>query len=293
LRGPRELARSPCGRAATVALDGAVGVRLRDAGGGPLFPAENPSPRFRGPAARVLDLVVRRGPVPEPGEPVVFDSEGPWRVFRRGAAHVFALHIGSGADPSEVAVVDFGAGRGVLHVRGARDFAFEHPLDEAIFSRLLADRGGLIVHACGVRLAGRGLLLAGQSGAGKSTLARLFASDADATVLSDDRVAARRTRAGARLFGTPWSGTAGLAQPAAAPLAAIVFLRHARLNRLRRIAPAEAAVRLLALSVLPYWDPPAAGRAAATGTALAAHYPAWDFGFLPDRRAVEALRRLV
>jgi hypothetical protein len=91
------------------------------------------------------------------------------------------------------------------------------------------------------------------------------------------------------MSGTPWSGTAGLAQPRTTAAHALVFLHHARRNRLVRVAPERAAARLLALAVIPYWDPAAAERAIATGLALARRLPAWDFGFVPDARALAHL----
>ncbi len=48
------------------------------------------------------------------------------------------------------------------------------PTDQILLARLLADRQGFYLHACGVKFQGKGLLFAGYSGAGKSTMATML-----------------------------------------------------------------------------------------------------------------------
>ena len=97
-------------------------------------------------------------------------------------------------------------------------FPLEYPLDRFLYTTLLADRGGLMFHACALAWQGLGLLFAGQSEAGKSTMAGQWHRHSDATVLNDERVAVRPSGRGFRLYGTPWHGTAELYSPARAPL---------------------------------------------------------------------------
>ena len=61
-------------------------------------------------------------------------------------------------------------------------------------------RGGLLGHAAGIAMAGRGLAMAGFSGAGKSTLA-LHLMSREATFVSNDRVMVARTDSGPEMWG--------------------------------------------------------------------------------------------
>lgn len=296
LLGVRKLTVQRTARGSTVIAIGGLAVALEHGAGSPPFDERSATAVFRAERRPVLRLVSSGRPPPslDSLQPV-FDSSGPYRVFRRGSAHVFALFARGAGRPYEVAVVDFAAGRGVLHVAAPRDprmCAFEYPLSELVFSKLLADRRGAIVHACGVLRNGRGTLLAGHSGAGKSTLARLFTARGGVRVLSDDRVVVRLGSRGARLYGTPWSGTAGFAAAGSGPARRVVFLRHARRNRVRRLAPAEAAARLLALTVVPFWDRDSARRAIAAVVRLTFTVPCFDLGFVPGPRVLEVLERL-
>jgi hypothetical protein len=91
------------------------------------------------------------------------------------------------------------------------------------------------------------------------------------------------------MYGTPWHGTSGFALARSTALDCILLLRHATANVARRLSPLEAAARVLALSVIPYWDPGAAEKAIATGVTLALRLPCFEFGFVPDRTAADFL----
>ncbi len=68
---------------------------------------------------------------------------------------------------------------------------FVYPFDEVVFLARLSRERGVLVHACGLALGGRGLLFLGTSGAGKSTTARLWKERGGVTILSDDRIVIR------------------------------------------------------------------------------------------------------
>ncbi len=230
-----------------------------------------------------LRLEVIHGPSPGlDGLEPVFDSTSLWKVFRQDKAHVFEL-------PHLRAVVDFESGSGRIYVKdGAAGLpAFDYPLDEVIFSRLLADRGSIIVHACGVDYRGRGMLFCGASGTGKSTLADLFSDVEGAAVLSDDRVAAGIRGHSILISGTPWHGTSGRGLNRTVPLERIFFLHHAPENRIEPVPASDAAARLASLCVIPYWHAGSAKKALDAAVDIVGSVPASSLGFVPDPTAVE------
>ncbi|MFH1437942.1 MAG: hypothetical protein ABIJ56_19700 [Pseudomonadota bacterium] len=230
-----------------------------------------------------LRLEVIHGPLPrlDDLEPV-FDSTSLWKVFKQDGSHVFEL-------PHLRAVVDFESGSGRIYVEdGAAGLsAFDYPLDEVIFSRLLADKGSIIVHACGIDYRGRGMLFCGASGAGKSTLADLFSDAEGAAVLSDDRVAAGIRDGSTLISGTPWHGTSGRGLNRTVPLERIFFLHHAPENRIEPVPASDAAARLASLSVIPYWHAGSAKKALDAAVDMAGSVPASSLGFVPGPTAVE------
>lgn len=279
-----------------LAQDVAVELRCADRDGPPAL--HGPARDFVHAGPPTLSLTVHHGPLPPlPDAAPLLNLAGSWRVFRDRDRHLIVLLSGDGQIPYEVAIIDFAAGQGELHLADARGaevtYPFEFPLAELVFSRLLADRRGLIVHAGGARIFGRGVLFAGQSGAGKSTLAELIAARDETRILSDDRVAVTLGGKVARISGTPWHGTARFASPESQDLHCVLLLQHAGLNELRRLTPGEAAARLLALAVVPYWDEAASSLCIDTAARLAEAVPAYELGFVPDSSAVDHVRQIL
>jgi hypothetical protein len=248
--------------------------------------------RFTARRGADVALAVRCEEPPPPLGPLVFDSGGTWRVnrHRRGL-----LYLVAGPDapdrPYRGLALDAGLRRGILYepatARRAGGFALGFPLGQLLFQHRLARSGAAEVHACGAVVGGRALLFAGASGAGKTTLARVLRRRR-LHVLSDDRIVLRR--AGRRLTGTgtPWHGTAALASPRTAPLGALFFLRQAKKSRTRRLAAAESAARLFALSFPPPWDAEGVAGVLHLATTVARAVPAFELEFTPDVSAIDA-----
>lgn len=105
---------------------------------------------------------------------------------------------------------------------------------------LLLQHHGLLLHASLIKYKGKALALAGPSGVGKSTQANIWHRYLGADVINGDRAALRKGNAGWYAYGFPYAGTSGIYKNDCAPLAAIVLLKQAEENHLRRLTEAEA-----------------------------------------------------
>jgi len=130
---------------------------------------------------------------------------------------------------------------------------FSYPLSELVCMHLLAQRNGALLHACAVLMNNTAVLFCGESGAGKSTMAGLW-HQRGYTILSDDRIIARKMNKKLIAMGTPWHGDAGLSAPLAAPVSAIYFLRHGTKNHCEITTGANVIALLLQNSFLPLWE---------------------------------------
>jgi hypothetical protein len=187
----------------------------------------------------------------------------------------FRVQPGTVGLPSQVAIPPFG-------------------LDGVMTVFLLADRRGIMLHACGLQTrSGTGLVFSGDSGSGKSTTATLWHEHTDAVILGDERIAIRKQGGQFLAYGTPWTGDLGIAHPGPARLDKLFILKHALENSTRLLSPAEAVANLLPRAYLPFWD--------STGMAfclefledLCTQLPCYEFGFTPDLHAVEHVRWLI
>jgi len=228
---------------------------------------------------------------------LLFDSAGLWQLFDDSPGYCLRFttaHLGP--HPYKQMHVSHEFTRGSIELRrslfpqGRPVNALEYPLDELLWIHRLAQGEGVEVHACGVVAPdGRGFLLAGHSGAGKSTSARLWAEHSGARVLSDDRIILRRENGRVRMYGTPWHGDAGIAEAASCPLDAILVLAHADSNLLRPLGPAAVSAELYVRSFVPHHSPDGVSFVLGFFDRLTREVPCYEFSFVPDFSAVEAL----
>lgn len=122
------------------------------------------------------------------------------------------------------------------------------------FYQDLLDFNGFCLHASAVALENRALLFSGPCGAGKSTHAGLwqqyFGPDR-AVIINDDKPALRLINSTFYIYGTPWSGKTSLNVNIRVPLEAIVFLKQAEENHIRRLDNKEAVKLIIYQSIRP------------------------------------------
>jgi hypothetical protein len=246
---------------------------------------------FSGNRPADIRLRLVRGPLPKLDHlNKLFDTEESWSMRGERDSRWISLHPDRHPEPLWVARFDRGASR----VRLWGDpWPLGYPLDQLLMMYHLAGRDGLLAHAAGLILDGRAVIFTGTSGAGKSTLARLFDAGREGKVLSDERMVLRRAGQGFKAFGTPWAGTAGIARNGSAPLAAVVFLKHGRANRVLPVAPRDALDRLLPLCSIPWYEEALVPRIILLCKNLVASVPAYEFRFKADRSAPAAFLKFI
>jgi hypothetical protein len=229
----------------------------------------------------------------------LFNSGGLWSLFAESGGYRFYFSTPFlGASPYKAAWFDREFRRGELVLfrpyfdRRKPIYPLEYPLDELLMIHRLACGEGVEMHAVGiVDDAGQGHLFLGHSGAGKSTTARLWKSESNAHILSDDRIILRQRDGRIWMYGTPWHGDAGIASPDAAPLSRIYLLEHASRTQLVSLSPGRAAAELFTRSFVPHHSQEGLQFTLRFLERVTREIPCSVFRFLPDKSAVEAICR--
>ncbi|MGV8042266.1 MAG: hypothetical protein AB2L07_20180 [Thermoanaerobaculaceae bacterium] len=242
---------------------------------------------------------MRWGDTSGPAGDAVFTSGGLWQLVRAGERLRFDLVSPSfGAYPyvSATLATDFRTGEVVVHpglaASGAPFYALQYPLDELLFTNLLARGRGIELHGCGlVDEAGNGLLFVGHSGAGKSTTAGLWVQEPGVRILSDDRIIVRLIDGELRMYGTPWHGEARHSLPEHAVLRRILVLEHGQSNHLERLPRGAAASALMSRSFVPHYSAPGLEFSLAFVAQVVELVPCEVLRFVPGPEAVELVRR--
>ena len=154
----------------------------------------------------------------------------------------------------------------------------------------LLDFGALILHASLIRWKNVGVVFCAPSGTGKSTQASLWERYEGADILNGDRAALRQIGGVWTAFGLPYAGTSDIYRNESVPLGAVVALRKAEENRVRRISGIEAFRYLYPETLVHRWDADFEKRATDLLLRIMGDVPVYLLECRPDREAVALLR---
>jgi hypothetical protein len=228
----------------------------------------------------------------------LFDSGGPWRLYRHRDGFLFRFFSSTlASSPYKTALFthDFSRGEVRLHRPFFADATIvdplEYPLDELLVISLLGHGRGVEIHGCGVVEGSTGYLFVGQSGAGKTTLARLWLAERDAVIVSDDRVVLRADTDGVWMHGTPWHGEEPLASPGRARLAGVFFLQQHEREAVVPVGRLDGVARLFAASFPPFHNAAALDFTLGFIDSVVRATPCFELRFAPAATVLELVRR--
>ena len=233
----------------------------------------------------------------------ILESTANWTILGRDGERAVVFWHPSETEPEWVAHFRPGSDevsvvcspRLLATVSGAtalRSGHFSYPLDQLLAMYLLRDRG-LVLHAAGAIVGGRGVAFAGVSGAGKSTLTGLAAGRPGWEPLSDDRVIVRVGGGAPTLWGTPWSGEGLVAEHRSGEMAWLLFLEQGPTHQILPLTPGQALPRLFRTASLPWYDAEyIEGSLAACGR-IVETIPCGVLTFRPDSGAIDTTERLL
>ena len=122
------------------------------------------------------------------------------------------------------------------------------------FYSYMSLRQTLLMHASAVSWNGQGLVFTAPSGTGKTTQAELWARYKGAKILNGDKVFLKQETDAIHAWGSPWKGSSPYALNESAPLKAIIVLRQAKENSIRRLSTLEAMELFVPHVFFPKWD---------------------------------------
>ena len=171
------------------------------------------------------------------------------KVFRGEDGWAFTMSPGEGQPYSFLtrASADFRSATLSIERQGMyAKFALDNSL-MLLYSLCTAPLGTLAMHSSVIMHDGRGYMFLGVSGTGKSTHSRLWLENIPGCeLMNDDNPVVRIHDDGsAWVYGTPWSGKTPCYKDIAAPIGAVVQIKQAPYNSLRRQEVLEAYTSLL------------------------------------------------
>ncbi len=166
---------------------------------------------------------------------------------------------------------------------------FQLAFNRFLLQHTFINHHGLIIHAAGGSINGKGIVFPAVSGTGKSTLSHLLLSFPENQFFSEERIIMRRLNDGWHLWGTPWQGTGSIARNESAPLSALVFLSQAPETKIKPLSTSLALHRLLETVSIPWYSQEWTDKGLAVCESLLRDIPAFELAFRPDETAVQAV----
>ena len=112
-------------------------------------------------------------------------------------------------------------------------------LNSLAVEHLGAQNGGIVLHSSFVEYNKKGILFTAPSDTGKSTRTNLWHKHRGAGIINGDRSAICATEGGIVSYGTPFAGSSNICLKKILPLAAVVCLKQAPQNHIRRLVGAR------------------------------------------------------
>lgn len=131
------------------------------------------------------------------------------------------------------------------------------------------------------------------SGTGKSTHATLWEKTLEAKLISGDRPHLNISATGINAYGVPWDGKEQIFLQENYPVLAIVEIRRANSNWLRRLNNKQAFNVIIKQAMLPMWDDYAKFFAYKTLKNITQSVPIYRLFCLPNANAAELVRSVL
>ena len=154
---------------------------------------------------------------------------------------------------------------------------------------LVADAGGVILHASCISWRGKMIVFTAPSGTGKSTQAELWKIHRGADILNGDRAVLMTQDMRVCASGLPFSGSSPYCENRTEPLAAVVYLRQAPVTSIRQLRGREAFLRVWEGCCVNNWNRQDVDNAIGLVEKLLQQVPVFELACTPDESAVTAL----
>lgn len=241
------------------------------------------------PEHTILCKIVDSLPEPE-GDPIFVSPER--RVYQKDEAQI--SYIGSESSPY-VRVERRGTGHTAQFLRsGIWERIGPKSLLMALeVESMIAQAGGILLHASCIEHKGEAILFTAPSGTGKSTQGELWRQYRGANVINGDRIMIKISETGARAVGIPFSGSSGICKNRTLPLRAVVYLSQEPENTITPLWGVKAFRKIWEGCSVHIWDREEVAKAMDAVGKLIAAVPVYHLACTPDEQAVAALEAVL
>lgn len=173
-------------------------------------------------------------------------------------------------------------------------FAYSRNILEAIsIEKILNKNNAFMLHSSFIRWKDKAILFSAPSGTGKSTQAEIWKKYENADIINGDKAGVRKVEGRWMAYGLPFAGSSNIFRNEKAPISHIIVLRQGKQNRLKKLSPREAFIKIYSETTIHTWDSEFQENIINMITDLVQEIPVYIYECLPDKSAVDFLKSTI
>ena len=166
-------------------------------------------------------------------------------------------------------------------------------IDIMNIEQVLNTFNAFILHSSFIKYQDKAILFTAPSGTGKSTQADLWEKYENAEIINGDRSGIRKMDGKWIAYGLPIAGSSGIYKNKKAEISHIIVLKQGKENKLTQLSPREAFIKLYSETLVHTWDKEFQENIINMITDVVQNVRIYQYECLPDKSAVEFLKKQV
>lgn len=166
-------------------------------------------------------------------------------------------------------------------------------IDIMNIEQVLNTFNAFILHSSFIKWQDKAIIFSAPSGTGKSTQADLWEKYENAEIINGDRSGIRKMDGKWTAYGLPIAGSSGIYKNKKAEISHIIVLKQGKENKLTQLSPREAFVKLYSETLVHTWDKEFQENIINMITDVVQNVQIYQYECLPDKSAVEFLKKQV
>lgn len=166
-------------------------------------------------------------------------------------------------------------------------------LDAICIEQILNNKNAFILHSSYINFNGKSILFSAPSGTGKSTQADLWEKYENAEIINGDRTAIRKIDGKWNAYGLPIAGSSNIFKNKKAELSHIIILKQGKENKLKKLSPREAFIKIYSETTIHTWDSEFQNNIISMITDMVQNVQIYQYECLPDKSAVDFLKEQI
>lgn len=216
-------------------------------------------------------------------------------IYKTNKGFINELYPAPGMDPYAWIIQTSRNFYEILYLTGKEHyFEYSRNIIEAIkLEQILNKFNAFILHSSFINWNNKGILFSAPSGTGKSTQADLWEKYENAEIINGDKAGIRKIDGRWMAYGLPFAGTSGIYKNKKAEISHIIVLKQGKENKLTKLSPREAFVKLYSETIVHTWDKGFQENIINMITDVVQNVQIYQYECLPDKSAVDFLKEQI